>query len=79
MTAVKARHPGPGAAGAGERPPVAGWRIWQSDEGRWRTVRTGAAARCEKLEHGTEPPVTVDADSETQLRAVLGGYRDAAA
>jgi hypothetical protein len=46
-----------------------GWRVWRSSAGRWWATRTGAGAPG-KCRDG-DLPMTVDADSEGQLRAVL--------
>lgn len=51
-----------------------GWHAWRSDAGRAWATRTGPSATWGR----SAVPMTVDADSETQLREVLEGYRDAA-
>ena len=46
-----------------------GWHVWRSSAGRWWATRTGAGAlqRCS----AGDLPMTVDADDEDQMRAVL--------
>jgi hypothetical protein len=46
-----------------------GWHVWTSDKGRWWATRTGAGALQEC--HAGDLPMTVDADDEGQMRAVL--------
>ena len=60
--------------GTGGNPPVPGWHAWRSDAGRWWATRTGRRAR---YENGV--PMTIDADSETELRELCDGYREEAA
>ena len=47
-----------------------GWHVWRS---RWWATRTGPDAH---WVDGTRRPMTVDADNEDALRAVLAGYRE---
>jgi hypothetical protein len=51
-----------------------GWHVWLSDAGHWYAVRTGATARWDR----GEAPMTVDADGEAGMRAVLAASREAA-
>jgi hypothetical protein len=46
-----------------------GWHIWRSSAGRWWATRTGSVLRREEL--GTGRVMTVDADSDTELREQL--------
>jgi hypothetical protein len=51
-----------------------GWHIWRSSAGRWWATRTGSVLRREDL--GTGRVMTVDADSDTELREQLATQAD---
>ena len=73
MTAQRTpASPGRRPPGTGDHLPVPGWHIWKSDTGRPHATRTGRHAEYD----GTGVPMTVDADTEGELLALLDGYRE---